>query len=241
MDEVWALAKLRKFVGLTQLAQPRSSGGIVYVGDHASPVAARAAIVASAQVVEKIIDRVLPRWRTDIREDKRGRWQQHREAAQRSIVELELRAELEQKLGDSAPSLNAAALQPWVWQAAKSLWESGHYRESVRAASVKINAELQNKIGRRDISETSLFQSALSSEAPSMTSPRLRPENDDGGKTALSFRRGVMAFAEGCFAAIRNPSSHDLQDELIEQTALEQLAAFSVLARWVAAGTVVRS
>ena len=36
----------------------------------------------------------------------------------------------------------------------------------------------------------------------------------------------------GCFAGIRNPLAHDL-GELSEDEALEQLAAFSVLARWV--------
>lgn len=212
---------------------------MAFIGDFATPIGSRADIVASAQIVEKILDRVLPRWRTDIKEDKNGRWQQHREAAQRAVVELEQRAEIEAKLGDNAPTLNAGALHPWVWEAARSLWQSGHYREAVRAASVKINAELQNKLGRRDISETALFQAALSSDAPSAATPRLRPEHDDGGKTALSIRRGVMSFAEGCYAGIRNPSSHDQQTELSEQIALEQLAAFSVLARWVDAGTVV--
>lgn len=241
MDEEWAIQQLRKFIELTHLVQPQSTPGIVLMGDFASPVGSKAEIVASAQVVEKILDRVLPRWRTDIKEDKKGRWQQHREAAQRATVELEQRAELEARLGENAPSLNAAALHPWAWQSARSLWESGHFREAIRAASVKINAELQNKLGRRDLSESALFQSALSSDPATATTPRLRPEHDDGGKTALSIRRGVMAFAEGCYAGIRNPSSHDEQTELSEQIALEQLAAFSLLARWVDNGVVVTS
>ncbi|MFI1679106.1 TIGR02391 family protein [Streptomyces sp. NPDC020607] len=50
-----------------------------------------------------------------------------------------------------------------------------------------------------------------------------------------------MSFAEGCFAAIRNPSSHeDGLPELPEHEALEQLAAFSGLARWVDAALVTR-
>jgi hypothetical protein len=48
----------------------------------------------------------------------------------------------------------------------------------------------------------------------------------------------VAALAEGCFAAIRNPASHDALDELPEQEALEQLAALSVLARLVDSSTV---
>jgi hypothetical protein len=40
--------------------------------------------------------------------------------------------------------------------------------------------------------------------------------------------------------ALRNPSAHaTFDDELPEQEALEQLAAFSVLARWVEAAEIV--
>jgi hypothetical protein len=47
-----------------------------------------------------------------------------------------------------------------------------------------------------------------------------------------------MAFAAGCYKAIRNPAAHIPLDELSEDEALEQLAAFSILARWVAAATL---
>src|SRR5690554_3067496 len=130
MDEQWALEQLRRFIDLTRLIQPSSNGGIVYMGDFASPAGSKAEIVASAQVVEKILDRVLPRWRTQIKEDKKGRWQQHREAALRAVVELEQAAEIEAKLGEYAPMLNAASFHPWAWESARSLWESGHYREA---------------------------------------------------------------------------------------------------------------
>ena len=240
MDEAWAIEQLEQFIALTRLQQPSSDGGVIFLGDHASPVGSKAEIVASAQIVEKIIDRVLPQWRSDISVDKRGRWQQHRQAAQRALVELRQGAEIAARLGDNAPTFTASSLHPWVWEGARSLWQSGHYREAVRAASVKVNAETQNKLGRRNISETDLFKQAFSNDAPTAEARRLRPAEDDGGKTALSFRRGIMAFAEGCYAGIRNPASHD-EGELDEQTALEQLAAFSVLARWVDGAAVLRA
>ena len=93
-----------------------------------------------------------------------------------------------------------------------------------------MNTETQNKLGRRDISEIDLFKQAFSNDSPTAEVRRLRPAGDDGGKTALRLRRGIMAFAEGCYAGIRNPASHD-EGELDEQAALEQLTAFSVLAR----------
>ncbi|CAD12002.1 hypothetical protein (fragment), partial (plasmid) [Streptomyces coelicolor A3(2)] len=49
---------------------------------------------------------------------------------------------------------------------------------------------------------------------------------------------GAAAFARGVYVAIRNPIAHELGDELKEHEALEQLAAFSLLARWVDDATV---
>lgn len=238
MDVEWALAELRTFIEFTTLRQPSSGGGVVYMGDFASPVGRSSDIIAAAQVVEKILDRVLPHWRTEVPDDGKKRWAMHRQAAIRAVAELERQAEVAERLGDNAPTISAGALHAWVWDAARSLWQSGHFREAVRAASVKINAETQNKAGRRDIAETDLFKQAYSDDAPQPGKSRLRPDGDDGGKTAKSVRRGTAALAEGCFAAIRNPASHDHLEELPEQEALEQLAALSVLARLVDASSV---
>ncbi|MEU7242847.1 TIGR02391 family protein [Streptomyces sparsogenes] len=122
---------------------------------------------------------------------------------------------------------------------ARPLWQSGHLREAVTAAAKKVNAETQNKVGRRDVSETKLFKSAFSQDAPKPGRPRLRIMASDGSDTFRSLHRGAMSFAEGCYAGIRNPSSHeDGLPELPEHQALERLAAFSVLARWVDSATV---
>jgi hypothetical protein len=236
MDTDWALKELSDFIVLTELYRPADPPGVAILGDSRRPRGVRSDIVASAQVVEPILDRVIPEWRKAIAEDGKGRWQQHREAAQRAVVQIERAAEVAEKLGDNSPMIRASGFHPWVWEGARSLWQSGHYRESVRAAAVKVNAETQNKLGRRDVSEVSLFNEAFgAASGPG----KLQLPGDDGGTTALSFRRGVRAFAEGCFAAIRNPASHDVQEELSEQEALEQLAAFSVLARWVQASELL--
>ena len=53
-------------------------------------------------------------------------------------------------------------------------------------------------------------------------------------------RQGAMAFGAGCFQAIRNPVGHlpNEEHELTEQEALERLAAFSLLARWIQEATL---
>lgn len=232
MDVEWALTELRGFVESTSLVDVPDPPGMTIIGDTRRTAAGKDQVVAELQVVEQILARVLPDWRTAAPPDGTGRWVQEREAAQRAITQLQRQAEIDEKLGDNAPRLAARSMHPWVWEGARSLWQSGHYREAVRAAAVKVNAEAQNKLGRRDVSETTLFQQAYSVDNPKPGQPRLRMPHDDGGRTALSERRGISALAEGCYAALRNPASHDL-GELEEDVALEQLAAFSLLARYI--------
>lgn len=227
MDEKWAIGELRSFLERSERVTKHTARGASYLAYRAD-----AEVVPIAHVVEQILDRVLPVWRHDIPATPDSKWQKHRTAVIRAITEVERGAEIREKLGEASPSIQASQLHPWVWEGARSLWHSGHFREAVRAASVKLNAETQNKIGRRDVSETDLFKQAFSKDPPTVSAHRLRPAGDDGGRTSLSLRRGIMAFAEGCYAGIRNPASHD-EGDLDEQAALEQLAAFSVLARWV--------
>jgi hypothetical protein len=238
VDEQWARDELRAFIELTKIVVPPPTPGII--GDFSRHAAPKELIVAQAPIVEEILLRVVPRWQTEVPESpKRHPWAQHWEAATRALSKLERAEEIRQKLGDDAPSLSASALHPWAWEGARSLWQSGHYREAVRSAAVKVNAETQNKVGRRDLSEAALFQNALSNDPPAADSPRLRPAGDDDGRTARSVRRGVAALAEGAYGALRNPIGHD-EGELGEQEALEQLAVFSVLARAVDTSTVER-
>jgi len=243
IDVPWARAELARFLQLTELYVPPGPPGVVTINRRMANRGRQEDIVASAHVVEQILDRVLPRWRTEVPQDKNrtvNRWYQHREAAQRADAALERDAEVRRRLGDNAPRLSAAAMHPWVWDGARSLWHSGHFREAVTAAARKVNAETQNKVGRRDVSETRLFQQVFSVDAPKAGQPRLRLMADDGSDTFRSIHRGAMAFAEGCYAGIRNPNSHeDGLPELPEHQALEQLAAFSVLARWVDTAVLV--
>ncbi|MFD3471897.1 hypothetical protein ACFWWM_37305 [Streptomyces sp. NPDC058682] len=88
--------------------------------------------------MEQILDRVLPEWKTTV--DATGnlrvnRWVQHREAVQRADASLARDAEVRERLGDNAPLLSAGAMHPWVWEGARALWRSGHFREAVTAAA----------------------------------------------------------------------------------------------------------
>ncbi|MEV0113273.1 TIGR02391 family protein [Streptomyces sp. NPDC050844] len=243
IDIPWVREELAQFLRLTDLYRPPDPPGVSIISSWRSNRGSEAEIVASAQVVERILDRVLPRWRTEVsvhRNKSVNRWCQHREAAQRADAVLQRDAEVRQRMGDAPPQLSAGQMHPWAWEGARALWGNGHFREAVTAAAKRINAEASNKIGRRDISETKLFQVAFSLNDPKPDQPRLRLMPNDASETYRSIHRGAMAFAEGCYAAIRNPNSHeDKLPELSEHEALEQLAAFSLLARWVDTATVL--
>ena len=64
--------------------------------------------------------------------------------------------ELRIKLAPDTPTLEAGKLHPWVWEAAQTFWDSRHYQQAVEAAWRSINARIQEKVGRRDISDTDL-------------------------------------------------------------------------------------
>ncbi|KQS57828.1 hypothetical protein ASG36_14650 [Geodermatophilus sp. Leaf369] len=238
----WAIGELDEFLRLTELHRPAATPGIVNLTAHLYTRGPQAPMVEQAQVVEQILDRVLPRWRVDVPSDDNktvNRWIQHREAAQRAQAVLRRQDEVRANLGDDAPDLSAASMHSWVWDGARSLWSTGHYRDAVGAAGKRVNAEMQNKVGRTDIQDSTLVQSAFSPKAGSAAEPRLRVPPNDGTPTAESIQRGAHLLAQGWFSAVRNPVAH-VEGELTEAEALEQLAALSMVARWADAATVER-
>lgn len=232
MNTKWAIEQLDDFIKATTVTYVPSPPGSM--GFHSYNTAgSEDEVVKRAQVVEQILDRVVPGWRSEIQKKDRQKWSVHYEASIRAREGLLRADEVRKNLGEDAPDLSAAALHPWIWSGASSLWQSGHYREAVGGAIRKLNAETQNKVGRRDASETDLFKQAFTMDGPKPGKARLRRLKDDGSDTYRSVQRGAMSLAEGVFAGIRNPLSHEVDQELSEQEALEYLAALSVLARWV--------
>jgi len=237
LDVAWAIEELKSFLHETdQVPYANKPGGPVVIGTHMQGSQTKAA--GQAHVVGQILDRVIPTWpRTAPEQDRK--WQHLREWAAKALTQLERDKELREKLGDNAPQLDASRLHPWVWEGARSLWATGHFRQALNQAAIHVNAETQAKISRRDVSETKLFQQAFSTDAPEAGKARLRLMDDDGSDTFRNVHRGAMALAEGLYAGIRNPGAHEVGEQGVEQEALEQLAAFSVLARWIDSARVL--
>lgn len=232
LDTEWAVTEIESFLSVTAQITPDMGPGIAYFGTVMRGPRAEAS--ERAHVVEQILDRVLPGWSRD-RPDRDNKYLWLRDQASRAKAALKRESELADRLGDNAPDMDAANLQPWAWENGRSYWNTGHFHQAVMQAAIRINAESQAKLGRMDVSETALFNEAFSLNAPKENAARLRLTENDGGKTYENLHRGARAFAEGLYAAIRNPGMHKPQQEAggEEQLALEQLAAFSLLARWV--------
>ena len=156
-----------------------------------------------------------------------------KKAALQAIGVLTLGAEAHEKLRPDSPDLVADQFHPWVWEAAAPLWFAGSRQEAVHAAARSVNARLQQKLSRYDLADAKLCREAFSLNAPGPDQPRLRFSGDRNSETWRSRQNGGIQIGAGCFEGIRNPVAHEDGLVLTEQVALEQLAAFSLLARWI--------
>jgi uncharacterized protein (TIGR02391 family) len=143
------------------------------------------------------------------------------------------------RLAPDAPTLVADRFHPWIWDAARTFWDSRHYRAAVHAAASSINAHTQTKLGRTDIADDKVMQEAFSDKPAEAGKPRLRVAGDPATPTTQSRQRGALQLGLAAFFAIRNPAAHDTA-EWTEHEALEQLAVLSVLARLIDASSVQR-
>jgi Protein of unknown function (Hypoth_ymh) len=163
-------------------------------------------------------------------------WPYHqcREASQELAGHLGSLEEAQRILGPTGPHLAAARLHPWIWNAAVSLWDGGHRREAVQAAAqALLDSHLPAKLGVPAArSAKDLVTQAFSTDPPAAGKPRLRlADYPDRSASWTSQHEGAQFFGMGCAQLIRNLVTHGAQPD--EQTALEQLAALSLLARLV--------
>ncbi len=128
--------------------------------------------------------------------------------------------------------LDPTQLHPWVWDAAKGHWLAELWGSSVEAAAKVINAHLQQRLDRRDVSGKGLVEQAFSLEPPQPGRPRLRLSEDDGSESFTSLHQGAMHLGQACFQLWRNIEAHEVTDSS-RQECLEALAGMSALARLV--------
>lgn len=151
---------------------------------------------------------------------------------------LQSREQVEELLAPRGPQLKADALHPVVWQAAARLWDQGNRRLALQTAATMLDAHLQGKLGVVRPSGYDLVTLAFNPNAKSSSKVLRFRQYPEGSEDWTSAHQGAMAFGQGCMLAIRNLATHRV-DEPDPQLALEQLAALSVLARWIDDAEVV--
>jgi hypothetical protein len=152
---------------------------------------------------------------------------------------IDQRERVEAIIGPRGPALAADRLHPRVWQASAPLWDGGNFRMAIQAAATAVDSQLKVKL-RVDRSGTDLVTKAFSTRAPTPDEPRLRFRGfSPGTESWTNAHEGALHFARGCAQRIRNLATHE-EAEPEEQVALEQLAALSVLARWIDDANVER-
>ena len=145
----WAIAELDKFIAQTVMTNA-SGGNVVTYRNRTA--ASDADVTRQAQIVEKIFDRVVPDWRSEIANSKSNRWTRHREAAIRAREQLVREQEVKENLGENAPELSAAESSPVglerreVAVAVRSLPRGGRGRDQ---EAERRDAE-QNRKARRE-------------------------------------------------------------------------------------------
>jgi Protein of unknown function (Hypoth_ymh) len=142
-------------------------------------------------------------------------------------------------LGPVGPRLSASELHTTVWSAAARLYDGEHYRAAVQAAASAVEMQLKAKLDRYDLSGDPLVTEAFSIAPPQPGKPRLRftGVGPPAGSLWRDAHVGAMNFGKGCMMGIRNVVSHDTSEPQPE-IALEQLAALSILARWIDAASL---
>ena len=191
--------------------------------------------------LRQITDRVAPEL-TDLIDEGAGsyswKWTNVSDVVIQLIGVLDQDERLRAMLGPLGPTIAASKLHPWVWEASARLWDDQHRKMAIQAAATAIELQLKAKLGV-DRSGTDLVTRAFNVADPKPGEPRLRfPGFDTGTESWTSMHEGAMSYARACMMAIRNLATHE-SDEPDAQVALEQLAALSVLARWIDEAEVV--
>lgn len=229
MNRAWIREQLESFIDLaTKFVGSKNQEGRTVGGDRTLVPE----LLKAEPTIERIFAALDHKPRYALRLDTVSGARETQAEAHRALGILDRMDEWAANLKTDAPALPADLLHPWVWDAARTFWDSQHYRAAVDAAATAINAHTQTKVGRRDIFDVDLMNHIFT-EKPRDGQTYLRLAGDDGDLTTRNRNRALRPFAEGCFAGIRNPAAHEHGDDWSQQIALEYLASLSVLARWI--------
>lgn len=138
---------------------------------------------------------------------------------------------------NSIPTFSPANLHPIIWQAAAPQWTIHQYRVAISEAATALTNHWREKLHRMDVDGTRFWQQALNQNPPTSGSPRIVWPGEKSDRTKRSMMAGLPSLAtalkglaEGLTLTSRNASAHARMLSN-EQEAMEQLSAYSFLAR----------
>jgi hypothetical protein len=243
MDDARAVAYLQHFLDLALAANSAQGEFQPLYYDHAKWVELDAALLGHLRSAQQVAQQIDPSV-VDELEPNRGMydlvWESAVRASRKLLGILRERETVAAILAPSGPTLAAVGLHPWVWDPAAKPWDVGHRRSAIQSAATRIEMETQGKLERWDVSGSELASQAWSNDPPAAGRHRLRPAGYDSRvETSRSELAGARHLHLAVVGGIRNIASHQL-DEPTEQVALEELAALSLLARWIDGADVLR-
>jgi uncharacterized protein (TIGR02391 family) len=115
-------------------------------------------------------------------------------------------------------------IHPSIADASAGLVEDGHYANAVEDACKALEALVQKRSGRSDLSGTALMQTAFSPSAPVLRVADLSTQ------TGRDEQQGMMFMFTGAMLGLRNPRAHSLRSDDPER-AIEYIAFISMLAK----------
>jgi len=124
-----------------------------------------------------------------------------RAACNEGLGILRYDSEINLMLIPDSPTLRTDRLHHQVWSAARTLWATDHYRLAVQQAAEAVNALMQSRAGRRNVSNTTLAKDCFNIKAPAPGVPRLRMQGDRSTETWKSVQEGTMFLGMACFRA----------------------------------------
>lgn len=125
-------------------------------------------------VIERIAEAVDPNEGRD-RFKPRGtqwRWANAYPEAERLAGILEQQETLAAIFEPTGPRLQADRLHPWVWDAARNLWDDEHYGHAVHDATKAVERQTQIKLNRLDLDGKDLYAQAFSTKDADAATPQ---------------------------------------------------------------------
>lgn len=165
-------------------------------------------------------------------------WDNLRQGVVRAVGALRTQPAVDAILAPAGPKIAAGELHPVVWQAAARLWDQGNRRLALQTAATMIDAHLQAKLNVVKPSGYDLVTQAFKPDAKPGSKVLRFAQYSQGSDDWTSAHQGAMHFGQGCMMAIRNLATHHAVEPSPE-LALEQMAALSVLCRWIDDAEVV--